>query len=196
MHDTFINDHLERLEQQDPGSRDHAQRVAIYGMALGQKLGLSSEDLQQLRWGLLLHDVGKLGVPDGIIRFPGKLTAKEWAAVMQHPAYGDQMLAEVEGAGLLRTAVRHHHERYDGDGYPAGLSRNEIPLFARIAAICDSWDVMLTDRAYKPAMTVAEAVAELRRCSGTQFDPSLVDLFLSVSHRMADIPSYVEHYIS
>ena len=194
MQDTLINDWLDRVENQQPGQRAHAERVSIYALALGQKLGLSSGDLQSLRWGMLLHDIGKLGVPDSIIRHPGKLSAKEWGAVMQHPTYGDTFLGDQDETALLRTAVRCHHERWDGDGYPHGLKGTAIPLFGRIAAICDTWDCMLSDRAYNPAMTVGEAVAELRRCSGTQFDPILVTVFLSMSHRLVDIPCFVEHY--
>jgi HD-GYP domain-containing protein (c-di-GMP phosphodiesterase class II) len=194
MQDALINDWLDRVERQQYGQRAHAERVAIYGMALGQKLGLSSESLHHLRWGLLLHDIGKLGVPDSIIRHPGKLSAKEWAHVMQHPTFGDTFLGDVAGTELLRTAVLYHHERWDGDGYPHGLKGADIPLFGRIAAICDTWDCMLSDRAYSPAFTVGEAVAELRRCSGTQFDPALVTLFLTMSHRLVDIPCFVEHY--
>jgi HD-GYP domain-containing protein (c-di-GMP phosphodiesterase class II) len=194
MQDTLINDWLDRVERQQHGQRAHAERVAVYGMALGQRLGLSSDSLQQLRWGLLLHDIGKLGVPDSIIRHPGKLNAKEWGHVMQHPTFGDTFLGDVAGTELLRTAVLYHHERWDGDGYPHGLKGADIPLFGRIAAICDTWDCMLSDRAYSPAFTVGEAVAELRRCSGTQFDPALVTLFLTMSHRLVDIPCFVEHY--
>jgi len=194
MQDTLINDWLDRVERQQHGQRAHAERVAVYGMALGQRLGLSSDSLQQLRWGLLLHDIGKLGVPDSIIRHPGKLNANEWGHVMQHPTFGDTFLGDVAGTELLRTAVRCHHERWDGDGYPRGLKGSDIPLFGRIAAICDTWDCMLSDRAYSPAFTVGEAVAELRRCSGTQFDPALVTLFLTMSHRLVDIPCFVEHY--
>jgi HD-GYP domain-containing protein (c-di-GMP phosphodiesterase class II) len=194
MQDTLINDWLERVEQQQPGQRGHAERVAIYALALGQKLGLSSDDLQSLRWGMLLHDIGKLGVPDAIIRHPGKLSAKEWGQVMQHPTYGDNFLGDQDDTALLRSAVRCHHERWDGDGYPHGLKGQDIPLFGRIAAICDAWDCMLSDRAYSPAFTVGEAVAELRRCMNTQFDPVLVTVFLSMSARLVDIPTYVEHY--
>ena len=195
MQDTLINDWLDRVERQQHGQRAHAERVAVYSMALGQRLGLSSESLQNLRWGLLLHDIGKLGVPDSIIRHPGKLNAKEWGHVMQHPTFGDTFLGDVAGTELLRTAVLYHHERWDGDGYPHGLKGADIPLFGRIAAICDTWDCMLSDRAYSPAFTVGEAVAELRRCSGTQFDPALVTLFLTMSHRLVDIPCFVEHLI-
>ena len=194
MQDTLINDWLSRVERQQPGSRAHAERVAIYALALGQKLGLSSDSLQSLRWGMLLHDIGKLGVSDAIIRHPGKLSAKEWGHVMQHPTLGDNFLGDTAETELLRTAVRCHHERFDGDGYPHGLKGQDIPLFGRIAAICDSWDCMLSDRAYSPAFTVGEAVAELRRCAGTQFDPILVTVFLSMAHRLVDIPAFVEHY--
>ena len=195
MHiDTYIDTWAERMELQDPGSRGHAARTAIYALALGQKLGLSSDQLAQLRWGMLLHDVGKLGVDNAIIRHPGKLTIDERMKVMQHPRLGAAWLEEQPELTQALSCVAFHHERWDGDGYNQGLKGIEIPLLGRIAAIVDAWDVMLTDRPYAPAMSVSQAVAELRRCSGTQFDPHLVDIFLSMSHRVVDIPAYVAAY--
>src|SRR5262245_51295745 len=179
MHiDTYIDTWIERMELQDPGSRGHAARTAIYALALGQKLGLSSDQLTQLRWGMLLHDIGKLGVDDAIIRHPGRLTNEERMQVMRHPSLGAAWLEDQLQLPLARLCVAFHHERWDGSGYNQGLKGLEVPLFGRIAAIVDAWDVMLTDRPYAPAMSVSQAVAELRRCSGTQFDPHLVDIFL------------------
>ena len=193
--DSYIDTWLLRMEQQDPSSRGHAARSAIYALALGQKLGLTSAQLTELRWGMLLHDVGKLGVDTAIIRHPGKLSVEERLQVMQHPALGATWLADQERVGKALECVEFHHERWDGEGYNRGLKGTAIPLFGRIAAIVDSWDVMLTDRPYAPAMSVGEAVAELRRCRGSQFDPTLTDLFLAMSHRVVDIPAYVEALI-
>ena len=190
--DVYIDCWLLRMEQQDPSSRGHAARSAIYALALGQKLGLASEHLTQLRWGMLLHDVGKVGVDDAIIRHPGALSIEERMQVMRHPTLGAAWLADQERLGKAIECVEFHHERWDGDGYNRGLRGAAIPLFGRIAAIADAWDVMLTDRVYAPAMRVGEAVAELRRCAGAQFDPHLTDIFLSMSYRVVDIPAYVE----
>src|SRR6266540_3207100 len=117
MHiDTYIDTWTERMELQDPGSRGHAARTAIYALALGQKLGLCSEQLAQLRWGMLLHDVGKLGVDDAIIRHPGRLSAAEWAEVIKHPRIGAAWLADQPELGMGINCVAFHHERWDGDG--------------------------------------------------------------------------------
>jgi diguanylate cyclase (GGDEF)-like protein/putative nucleotidyltransferase with HDIG domain len=155
-------------------TRDHSENVAAYAVALAQALGLDRERVVALRRAALLHDIGKVAVGEGILTKPGKLTDAEYDEIKLHPAVGATML---QHAGLSREAawVRHHHERLDGAGYPDRLAGGEIPLEARIIFVADSFEAMTSDRPYRAGMDVADAVAELRRCSGTQFEPRLVD---------------------
>jgi HD-GYP domain-containing protein (c-di-GMP phosphodiesterase class II) len=127
-----------------------------------------------------LHDIGKIGIRDEILRKPGPLTAEEFAEIRQHPAMGATILGQIEAIGKDIAMVTHHHERYDGKGYPDGLAGEAIPLGARIIGVCDSYDAMTSHRPYRPTMTPAEALREVQRCSGTQFDPVVVKAFLRV----------------
>jgi HD-GYP domain-containing protein (c-di-GMP phosphodiesterase class II) len=124
-----------------------------------------------LRLGSILHDVGKIGVPDAILLKPASLTEEEWAVMRQHPAIGEQMLRPIEFLAPVLPIIRNHHERWDGAGYPDGLVEKNIPLGARIVTVCDSFDAMVSDRPYRAGLPVSEAVEEILRCSGTQFDP-------------------------
>ncbi|MBO9534174.1 MAG: HD-GYP domain-containing protein [Solirubrobacteraceae bacterium] len=160
---------------------EHAQGVVELALEVGARLGLDPGSLRDLEFGALLHDVGKLHVPNEILNKPGRLSEDEWVVVRRHPELGQEMLDRVGGVlGDAGRIVRAHHERYDGTGYPDGLSRQEIPLAARIITACDSYNAMTTDRAYRRALEPAVAIAELERCSGTQFDPSVVRALLWV----------------
>ncbi|MDQ8043789.1 MAG: HD-GYP domain-containing protein [Solirubrobacteraceae bacterium] len=154
---------------------EHTTGVVEMALALGRELALPDDQLRSLEFGAMLHDIGKLHVPNEILNKPGKLTDEEWAIIREHPALGQQMLDTVGGA-LSETGhiVRAHHERYDGTGYPDGLRGEAIPLESRIITVCDSFSAMTTDRPYRGAMSAQEAAAELDRCCGTQFDPVVV----------------------
>jgi HD-GYP domain-containing protein (c-di-GMP phosphodiesterase class II) len=160
---------------------EHSHGVVAQALAVGDALGLDGRERRNLEFGALLHDVGKIRVADEIINKPGKLTEAEWALIKRHPVDGQEMLERVGGVladvGLI---VRHHHERWDGGGYPDGIAGTEIPLAARIICACDAYSAMTTNRSYRAAMPVADAIAELRRCSGTQFDPAVVDALVEI----------------
>ena len=160
---------------------EHSRGVVELSLAVGLRMRLSSREQRDLEFGALLHDIGKLRVPNELINKPGALNTEEWEIIRRHPADGQAMLERVGGTlGQVGRIVRAHHERVDGGGYPDGLRGEEIPLAARIIAACDSYSAMTTTRAYRPAMTHAAAVAELRACTGTQFDPVVVAVLLEV----------------
>lgn len=155
---------------------EHTQGVVELSLAVGRQLGLAPARMRKLEFGALLHDIGKLRVPNEIINKPGKLNDEEWAIIKQHPGYGQEMLDQVGGAlSEAGEVVRAHHERWDGNGYPDGLRGEAIPVEARIITACDSFSAMTTTRSYRKAMSQEEALEELRRCSGSQFDPSVVE---------------------
>ena len=163
---------------------EHTQGVVDMAVAVGLELKLEPRIMRDLEFGALLHDIGKLRVPNEIINKPGTLNASEWEVVRLHPIYGQEMLDRVGGA--LTDAgriVRAHHERWDGAGYPDGLTRDEIPLAARIITVCDSFSAMTTNRSYSAARSHDEALVELQRCSGSQFDPAVVEALYRVLER-------------
>jgi HD-GYP domain-containing protein (c-di-GMP phosphodiesterase class II) len=163
---------------------EHSHGVVAMALAVGDALGLDGRERRNLEFGALLHDIGKIRVADDIINKPGKLTDAEFALVKRHPVDGQEMLERVGGVlaevGLI---VRHHHERWEGGGYPDGIAGQEIPLAARIICACDAYSAMTTNRSYRAAMPVADAVAELRRCSGTQFDTVVIEALLGIIAR-------------
>jgi diguanylate cyclase (GGDEF)-like protein len=178
------------LAQRSPDLGEHSSDVAEDVELLARMLGLDEATIDTIIKAGDLHDVGKLGIPDEIIDKPGSLTEEEWAFMKQHTVMGEQIIAAA-GPSLEQIAplVRASHERWDGRGYPDALEGEEIPLGARIIAICDSFHAMLDERPYKPAMSLADALAELRRCAGTQFDPRLVQIFCTiVANRTSGIP--------
>lgn len=158
---------------------DHSENVAAYAAAIGGELGLGPDRLRKLRRTAILHDIGKSEIPAAILSKPGPLTPEEREVIERHPTAGAEMLVR---AGLEHEAamVRAHHERYDGAGYPDGLTGDEIPLEARIVFVADSFEAMTSDRPYRAGMSPAAAVDELRRCAGTQFDPGVVATFVRV----------------
>ncbi len=144
---------------------------------LGTKLGLSKPEMESLTYGSLLHDIGKIGVPDAILRKPGRLTQVEWIKMREHPLLGMQILKGIESLEGASLVVAQHHERWDGKGYPFGLRSNEIDRNARIFAVADSFDAMTSDRVYQTRKPHEAALVELTRCAGHQFDPEVVEVF-------------------
>jgi HD-GYP domain-containing protein (c-di-GMP phosphodiesterase class II) len=167
----------EMLEADDPYTGgEHSQGVVVLALAVGRELLLDPREQRHLEFGALLHDIGKLRVPDDILNKPGKLTAEEWEVMKLHPVDGQAMLDRIGGMlAEVGLTVRAHHERWDGKGYPDGLVGDEIPLPARIICVCDAYSAMTTNRSYRAAMPEADALAELRACAGSQFDPRVVN---------------------
>jgi putative nucleotidyltransferase with HDIG domain len=169
------------VDRRDQESAGHSYRVAYYAVVLARSLGLEDERLRAVEWGALLHDVGKIAVPDQILRKSGPLTEKEWQIMRQHPRWGYEMLVEVEFLRPALDIVYNHHERWDGTGYPRGLKGEDIPLPARIFSVVDTYDAITSDRHYRSAGSHQEAVAELGRVAGAQLDPRIVETFLELS---------------
>lgn len=168
------------IDFRDHPARDHAERVAEHAVNIGQRLGLHGAALEELRIGALLHDIGKIELGEQLLAKPGPLTSQEFDVVKGHPILGAQILSLAQFPRGAVEVVLYHHERYDGEGYPFRLSGEQIPLNARIVAVAEAFEVMTADRPYAPARTVEEAIEELRRNRGRQFDPSVVDAFLEI----------------
>jgi putative nucleotidyltransferase with HDIG domain len=162
------------LDARDPYTAGHSERVSAISIAIGRQMGLDEEQLEVLRLGALLHDIGKIGVSDEVLRKPGSLTAEEFESIKQHPMLGARILRSVPFLARHIPIVELHHERPDGKGYPHGLSGHEIPQLARIAHVADAFDAITSARAYRPARGAAEALAELWACAGAQFDAEVV----------------------
>jgi putative nucleotidyltransferase with HDIG domain len=165
------------IEARDPYARGHASRVTVFSQAMAKTIGLDKERLSVLRLGALLHDVGKLAVPPAVLLKPGPLTEIEFVQVRRHPAAGVRMLRSLDAPREILPSVLHHHERWDGAGYPRGRAGQRIPLEARILTVADSFDAMTSTRPYRPPRQVPDALEELHRCAGSQFDPELVGVF-------------------
>ncbi len=162
------------VEARDAYTGKHAERVAAYGIELAAAAGLDVADSPQIEFGFLLHDVGKLGVPDAILFKSSSLTEEEYALVRRHPVIGSEILRDIDFLGEGKLVVRHHHERWDGTGYPDGLKGDAIPLAARVFAVADALDALTTDRPYRPGSSFAHARTVVLAGSGSQFDPTVV----------------------
>lgn len=169
---------LAHAERADPSLRLHSSRVTRLSLEIGRLLGLVPARLAVLAVAAAVHDVGKLAVAPAILAKPAELDAWERSVVERHPLEGERLLEPHVGSRELLAIVRSHHERWDGNGYPANLSGEQIPLGARILLVADAYDAMLSDRIYRPMMTQEAGVAELARCAGSQFDPHVVETFL------------------
>jgi len=169
------------IESRDCETKHHCRRVQVYAVMLAQRLGVSPEQLVDISYGALLHDVGKIGVPDSILLKPGKLTEDEWGVMRRHTVIGHQMISKIKFLRGAADIVLHHHERWDGQGYPNRVAGEKIPLGARIFSIIDTFDAITSKRPYKEALPVTTAREEIQRCAGTQFDPALVQEFLRIS---------------
>jgi len=179
-HDATIDALSAALDYRDNETEGHSQRVVRYSLEIGKVLGLERRNLEVLARGTLLHDIGKIGVPDSILWKPGKLTDEEWVEMRKHVEYGFKMLKSIHFLRDAALIVQHHHERYDGSGYPDRMSGDNIIIGARIFAIADTYDAMTTDRPYRKALTDRDAREEIKRCNGTQFDPKITEAFFQI----------------
>jgi HD-GYP domain-containing protein (c-di-GMP phosphodiesterase class II) len=159
---------------------------------MAEGLGLDPDDVEAVRTAAVLHDMGKVGIPEKLLTKDGPLSPDEWDAMKAHVQYADDILAPVAALTKIREMIRHHHERFDGSGYPDGLAGGEIPLGARIIAIADAYDTMTSDRPYKKAHSFTASCAELERCAGTQFDPELIRVFIAAVHEKHSSADLVE----
>jgi len=175
---TYTNFVLHVLKQMDPITHSHSKRVEFWTILLAEKMGLSKSEIRQLSQAASWHDIGKIEIPMYIIDKPGKLTDEEYALMQSHPEKGYQLVKDMHFFKNFLPVIRHHHEKYDGTGYPMKLKGHEIPQHARIMAITDAFDAMTSDRSYREGMPMERAVDELIRYSGSQFDPNLVPIFI------------------
>jgi ribonuclease P protein subunit RPR2 len=164
------------VEARDAYTGKHTERVAAYGLELARRISPALAADPQTEFGFLLHDVGKVAIPDEVLHKAGDLTAEEEALMRRHPEIGQEIVSHVDFLDAASLTVRHHHERWDGRGYPDGLAEREIPLAARIFAVGDALDAMTTDRPYRPGVTFAEARAKIKAGAGTQWDPAVVEV--------------------
>jgi diguanylate cyclase (GGDEF)-like protein len=176
------------VDTKDRYTKRHSGDVARYSVFLAERMGAEPDFIQTVRVAGLLHDVGKIGIPDHILRKPGKLTSEEYEIVQQHVVLGDMIVRDLPDVGLIRAAVRHHHERWDGTGYVDRLSGADIPLIARILAVSDAFSAMTTTRPYRKAMEVSEALRRLEDAAGTQLDEELVIAFVHGIENVAGAP--------
>jgi putative two-component system response regulator len=191
----FRTDELERaesvlfslarsIESKDPYTHGHCERLADYSVSLGKQVGLSEDEITALRRAGVVHDIGKVAVPDAILLKPGRLTEEEWQVIRQHPVVGERICAPLKSFRLVLPIIRHHHEKYNGSGYPDGLRAEEIPTGARILQIVDVFDALTTERPYKKALSVPEALGIMREEVGKGWwDPKIFDQFEQLARR-------------
>ncbi len=175
------------VEAKDPYTRGHSDRVSEYSVLIGKKLGLDEKTLHILKIGGLFHDIGKIGIPDSILLKESKLSDEEYSQIKNHPMIGVHMLGDAAIFTDILPIVKHHHERYDGRGYPSQLVGDDIPYVARIAAVADTFDAMTSKRSYRDSLPIDVVRAEIERCSGTQFDPNIAKIFLDIMDNDFDL---------
>lgn len=168
------------VEVKDVYTRGHSDRVSEYSLLIGEKLNLPPEQMKTLKIGALFHDIGKIGIPDAILLKTDKLTDDEYSEIKNHPSIGAHILSNASIFADIIPIVKHHHERYDGKGYPARLAGEDIPYLARIVAVADTFDAMTSRRSYRQALDFDYTTNEIERCKGTQFDPAIADIFLEI----------------
>ncbi len=180
MNDEMVDMLAVAIDAKDEYINGHSFRVAAYSVALAQKIGMPEEEVQTLKREALLHDIGKIGIPDAVLNRPGRLSDEQFETIKSHTTTGARILSKASALEGAAEVANHHHERFDGKGYPSGLKAEEIPLHARIVTIADSYDAMSSDRVYRKCLEMPEIEAELRKGRGTQFDPVLLDAFMEL----------------
>ena len=168
------------VEAKDPYTRGHSDRVSEFSVLIGQKMNLDSDTIHALKIGGLFHDIGKIGIPDSILLKESKLDDNEYSQIKNHPTIGAHILGDAKVFENIIPIVKHHHEKFDGTGYPSGLKGSEIPLIARIASVADTFDAMTSKRTYRDSLPISVVKEELKRCSGSQFDPEIASIFLDI----------------
>lgn len=168
------------VEAKDPYTRGHSDRVSEYSVLIGSELGFDEKTLHTLKIGGLFHDIGKIGIPDSILLKESKLNDEEYSQIKNHPSIGAHMLGDAQIFKDIIPIVKHHHERFDGKGYPGQLKGNEIPIISRITAVADTFDAMTSKRSYRDALPLNVVIEEIKKCSGTQFDPEIANAFLEI----------------
>ena len=174
------------LEARDLSTGAHCRKITRLAEQMAMELGCSFREIQAIRRAALLHDIGKIGIPDQILHKPGPLSDREWAIMRQHPEIGARILRMIHGLSDVARLVQAHHERYDGSGYPYNLSGEAIPLGARILSVVDAYGAMMADRVYRPARPFSDAIEELKRCAGVDFDPAVVETFVGLMDSQLD----------
>ncbi len=184
------------LDSKDPYTHGHSLRVTLYSLILASTLGLSDKELEDIETAGLLHDIGKIGIPQSILCKQGKLTDEEFEVMKLHPENAEKLIANIKNLKCISNWLKCHHERWDGAGYPSGLRGEEIPLSARIIAIADTYDAMTTTRSYRNALSHQTAIEEIKNCAGTQFDPELANKFIELEKTIEDAKTNPEEYYS
>ncbi len=177
-HQDVIDALVQALTERDRYTGEHSESVVDMSKAVAASLGLDAAEVERVSTAALLHDIGKVGIPDSILHKPGKLDEREWMLMRDHPVIGERILRAIPGLGAVARIVRHEHERWDGGGYPDGLSRTQIPVGSRIILACDTYHAMTSDRPYRARMSHSDALQELARCAGTQFDPGVTETLI------------------
>ena len=172
---------VKALEARDPYSAHHSENVMYYAVSIAEAMGLAPQFIHRVRNAAMLHDIGKIGVPDRVLKKTGRLKPSEWELMKQHPLISAEILGQLTVLKREVLFVRHHHERFDGRGYPEGLSGKQIPIGARVLAVADSFDAITSDRLYRAKKDRLAAITEISSCSGSQFDPEVVEAFLRVA---------------
>ena len=182
------------LDAKDPYTHGHSMRVTLYSLVLAKELGLDDKTLEEIETAGLLHDIGKVGIPQSILCKPGKLTDEEFEVMKSHPEQGEKIVKKIKKLDIISDWLKTHHERWDGKGYPSGLKGEEIPISARIIALADTYDAMTSTRSYRQALSHDVAIEEIKRCAGTQFDPQLAELFIKNQDKILAAKENPEEY--